>query len=347
MRVVALCAVLWLCRAAGPLPAGAEIVEGLAARMDEAMRRADAARTGDASLGDPSDLFPKTEEVTWGDQSIQIDHAGLRAEWQAVPAEEVPRRQALERLHARLAAVRNELGPGAPGPAAGGRAAGGSRSGVSPGPAARQGGVLVPPPPERWRERLTEVLSRPEFRKQPAQESWWERLKRLLRDRFGIELPGGAGGTLGRIILWTIYILAGVAILYVLFALVRVALPLFQRYRRLPRAEAPTRPAQPDTPESLLTLAEARSRGGDWRGAVQAMFRWLLLRLHLAGRLDYDPALTNREHLARLKADAAARAVYLELSGEFELAWYALRPVRADDYAQFRARCQHLAEGRP
>jgi hypothetical protein len=100
----------------------------------------------------------------------------------------------------------------------------------------------------------------------------------------------------------------------------------------------------------LLALAEARTRAGDFRGAVQALFRWMLLALHRAGRLDYDPALTNREHLARLKADPGVRAAFEDLSRQFELACYALCPVEPEAYAAFRAGCRRLGgapEGRP
>jgi hypothetical protein len=327
------------------LPAGAETIAGLAARLDEAIRVVDAVRDGNASPGDVGGLFPENEEVSWNDQTIQIQHTGLRAEWQAVPAEGGARRQALDRFRARLAAVRAELGPAGPGPTASGPTAGGSPSGVSPGQAARHGGEVVPPPPRRWRERLTEILSRPEFRKQEARESLLAMLIKWLEDKLGFLLPSGAGRVLNKVFGWIIYLLAGAAVLFVLFVLVRVALPLLRLDRREVRPGAVGAPGQPDTPEGLLALADARSRGEDWRGAVQAMFRWLLLRLHLAGRLDYDPALTNREHLVRLSADSGARAAFAELAAQFELAWYALRPVPAEEYAQFRARCQHLAEG--
>jgi hypothetical protein len=145
---------------------------------------------------------------------------------------------------------------------------------------------------------------------------------------------------------WVVYGLGGVAILLALAILVRAGLPLFRREgMRSPAGVSPA-PEVPETPGTLLALADARSRAGDYRGAVQAVFRWLLLRLHQEGCLDYDPALTNREHLARLKLDGGGRAAFEELAAGFELAWYALRAVGPDEMMAFRTRAEALAGGR-
>ncbi len=307
--------------AVGAPPTLAATVDDLAARLDEAIRQVEAAREGGAPLGNPGALFPATEEVTWGHEAVRVDHAGLRAEWQAVPGEGEGRRAALERLRHRLAAVRAELG----------------------GPGMRA--AATEPPPSGWREKLTEILSRPEFKKLPAEEPLLARLFRWLRDRLGPLLPAGSGRTVSKVVRWVVIILAAAALLAVLAVLARAALPLFRGDRRA-RPDGGTAAPPPDTPENLLGLAEARARAGDFRGAVRAIFRWTLLSLHQAGRLDFAPSLTNREHLARLRADAGARAAFVELCGEFELAWYALRSVSREEYATFRARCQHLAGGR-
>ncbi len=318
---------------------------GLAARFDDAIRQAEAARGGGAPLGDPGVLFPETEEVAWRNEVMHVEHTSLRGEWRAVPGGGEPRREALDRLRHRLAAVHAELGAGGPGAGAGGQPQAELPSvSLQDGTTGRPGAIEAPPP-AGWREKLTEILSRPEFKKQPAQETLLERLIKWLREKLGFLFPSGTRRTVGTITRWIIYTLAAAAVLLVLAVLVRAALPLFRRDRRSAAQEGPA-PARPETPETLLALAEARTRAGDLRGAVQAMFRWLLLRLHMAGRLDYDPALTNREHLARLRADATVRAGFTDLSGQFDLFWYALRPVTQEEYAAFRARCQHLAGGR-
>jgi hypothetical protein len=322
----------------------------LAGRLDEAIRQVEAAREGGAPLGDPAALFSDTEEVAWKTEAIRVDHGSLRAEWRGVPAEGEPRRQALERLRHRLAAVRAELGPaGTPGGGGGGPPQAGGPS-VRPSDGTLAPGEALEAPPPGWREKLAEILGGPEFGKREPREPLLARTIRWLEEKLSFLFPSGAGRAVRAAARWIVYTLAGVAVAVALFVLVRAAMPLFRRDVRMARGAPASAPARPETPETLLALAEARTRAGDFRGAVQALFRWMLLALHQAGRLDYDPALTNREHLTRLKADAPARAAFQDLSRQFELACYALRPVDPEAYAAFRAGCRRLAgapEGRP
>jgi hypothetical protein len=252
---------------------------------------------------------------------MQVDHTSLRAEWKDVPADGNARHESLERLRHRLVAVRAEMTP----------------IGAAASASAR--------PRTGWREKLSQVLSRPEFKKRQPGDDWRVRLMQWLREKLGFLFPRSTtravGGALGGIL----YVLAGVTLVAVLVLLVRAALPLFARDRRRARPQAPRAPAKVETPESLLTLADARARAGDLRGAAQALFRWMLLGLHRAGRLEYDPALTNREHLARLKGDAGVRETFERLSRQFDLAWYGFQPVAPEEFAAFRADCHRLARG--
>jgi hypothetical protein len=60
--------------------------------------------------------------------------------------------------------------------------------------------------------------------------------------------------------------------------------------------------------------------------------------------LDYDPALTNREHLTRLTADGDTRRAFQQVTQQFELVWYGCQPVGSEELAAFRAACQRLVE---
>jgi hypothetical protein len=301
------------------LPVRAETPGDLTGRLDEAIRQVKTARDRGEPLGDPGALFPESEEVTGPGGTMQVDHTSLRAEWQGVPADGNTRRESLDRLHDRLVAVRAEMTP---------TAATGN-----------------PRPLTDWREKLSQVLGRAEFKKRPPEEDWRARLMQWLREKLGFLFPRGTTQTVGRALGGFLYVLAGATLLVVLVLLVRAALPLFTRDRRSLRSQARTAPASVETPESLLALADARTRAGDLRGAAQAVYRWMLLGLHRAGRLDYDPALTNREHLTRLKADARVRAAFERLSRQFEVVWYGFHPVASEEFAAFRAECQRLAGG--
>jgi hypothetical protein len=140
-----------------------------------------------------------------------------------------------------------------------------------------------------------------------------------------------------------VYVLAGAAVLFVLVVLVQTVLPLRRRPRR-PTAPAAA-PARRDTPEAAWALADARARAGDFRAAVQAVFRGMLLALHRGGRLDYDPALTNREQVRRLGLGPEGRTAFERLVHDYDGVWYGLRPVDAGEYAAFQRRCRTLAGG--
>jgi hypothetical protein len=124
---------------AGLTSARAETPAGLVARVDAAIRQVDAARDQGAPLPEPDLYFPESEEVSWGEGALRLENASLRAEWRGVPPEGNSRREALDRLRNRLAAVRAEVHP----------------------PGARPGDPL----PAGWREKLAEVMSHSEFAK--------------------------------------------------------------------------------------------------------------------------------------------------------------------------------------
>lgn len=301
--------------------ARAEMPEHLTGRLDEAVRQVEAARDRGEPLADPGAIFPETEEVAGPGGTMQVDHTSLRAEWRSVPADGNARHESLERLRHRLVAVRAEMA------SAGATAGAGARLRTD------------------WREKLSQVLSRPEFKKRQPGDDWRLRVFQWLQDKLGFLFPRGATRTVSSALSGILYVLAGVTLVAVLVFLVRAALPLFTRDRRRARPQAPPAPAKVETPESLLALADTRARAGDLRGAAQALFRWMLLGLHRAGRLEYDPALTNREHLARLKGDAGVRDTFARLSRQFELAWYGFQPVAPEEFAAFRADCHRLARG--
>ena len=318
------CAVLCCALLLRPGHAAAVTAAELAARYEQAIRQVEAARDEGTPLGDPAPLFPERETVGAGGGTLQADYASLRAEWRAVPAGGDARRQALDRLGTRLQAVRAELS-------------------VAEAPAAA---ATDHPTPPDWRERLTTILQSPEFKKREAQESLLEQFLKWLLDKLGSLFPAGAAQAVGSVARWVVYALAGLALLALLTLLLRVVWPFLQRERKGIAQTAAEKPAA-DSPETLLALAETRRRAGDLRGAIQALFRWLLVTMHRAGRLEYDPALTNREHVARLKADGKTRAAFAELAVAFEMAWYAQRPVSPESYGAFRSRCASLGGNRP
>ncbi len=303
-----------------PGPAQADTVSGFAVRVDEAIREVDAALDRGSALGDPRALFPDSDEVVDPGGTIRLDHTSLQTEWKAVPPAGEARRESLQRLRQRLTAVRTEVAVASP-----------------------AAGTV---PSAHWKEKLAEVLSRPEFKGARPEEDWRARLIEWLWEKLSFLFPQRATQAVGSLLRWIIYCLAGLALLAVLVVLVKAALPLFLREQRSSQTPRDSTPAAVETQATLLALADTRARNGDLRGAAQAIFRWMLLGLQRSGRLDYDPALTNREHLARLKADAAVRRAFEGLCREFDLVWYGFHPLAAREFAAFQAECQRVAGGR-
>ncbi len=287
-------------------------------RLDEAIRQVEAAIDRDAPLADPAPLFPEHEEIP-GPQggALRVDHASLRDEWNAVPLGGAARREALARLRQRLIAVRVET----------------------------SGAAATAEPPSGWREKLATVLASPDFKKRETTEDWRMSLMKWLAEKLGFLLPRVKLPTTGLLAGWVLYALAGGTLVAALVVLLRAALPLFTRRRAAPQS-VPTAVDTPESATSLLALADARTRSGDLRGAAQAIFRWMLVGLQQAGRLPYDPALTNREHLNRLRADAGVRATFERVASQFDLVWYGCRPITSTELTAFRADCVHLTGGR-
>lgn len=197
------------------------------------------------------------------------------------------------------------------------------------------------PPPDiaTARERLLEILSRPEFRQAPpARASFTEMLERPLAgllEWFGQtffggipfdELPDGH-----RALFWM-----PAAVVAAVAAVVAV-----RSARRLLRGPAtarlgppPGRAALPDDPATHLAEAHRLAAAGAHREALRALFRAVLLSLDRAGLIRYRPPATNREYVRELHARSPDLSALLGgLADRYELAWYGGRPAGEADWA--------------
>jgi hypothetical protein len=110
----------------------------------------------------------------------------------------------------------------------------------------------------------------------------------------------------------------------------------------LRRARAPqhTRVASPFAAEAGWTAdqaraaAEAAAGAQDYRKAIRHRYLATLLALDEAGRVRFDPALTNHEYLQR--APAPLRDPLQPLVGIFERLWYGGFPATAEDYHAYQ-----------
>ena len=193
------------------------------------------------------------------------------------------------------------------------------------------GGVLaaVRPSPPELRRVLDQILASGYRLEPPATVRIGDYLDWLL-DRLARWLDSWSQtGPLAGLPVWASWVLFGlcVALLVLLLAHmisgVRSALSEPAHGRR-GAGDARRR----EDPQAVLAAAEAALARGDYDAAVRLLYRAALLRLDRLGLLHHDPARTNWENLAALRApDPDLRADLTELTGAVDAAIYAGRPV--------------------
>jgi len=163
--------------------------------------------------------------------------------------------------------------------------------------------------PDRVKQQLDAIFAEPDMQMPP--KSLMERLSeaflnaietvvRWLSRLFG-GLGGAGAGGLAQLLQWFVIVLLVLTIaLAVSYIAGRV------QFRRRVRAPLRALDALPDDARSLSAhewreLARRLAYEGDWQQASRAYYFGTLRLLHEAKLLDYDPALTNWEHLQRLR----------------------------------------------
>jgi hypothetical protein len=216
--------------------------------------------------------------------------------------------------------------------------------------------------PDAYQRKLSEILSRREFRaglRQPGIDAnlalpelrtpgflvwlrnavgrmldrffdWLERILRRNTPRSGEGRPW-----LGSISTTTASAIAVATALLVAWLLWRV------RWRRDRAAEdgpitvLPGGDAMPDAlsqpSDRWARFAEEFARDGRWRLALRALYLEILVLLHERGALRYERQRTNGEYAAELAGSPAGEA-FRQLTFAFDLAWYGNKPFGAAGY---------------
>lgn len=188
----------------------------------------------------------------------------------------------------------------------------------------------------RARERLEAVLSAGDFQRHP---DWRDALTELVRDLLANLFPGLR---LPPITATQVALLIGppaIGLLaYVLWTSARGARERLARETILAAVGAAPRVSA----AGHLAAAEAAARSGRWRDAVRELFRFALRALDERGTLRYDPALTDREVLARAAGLPSVREL-AALVAVYERAWYGLREPDAAEFGRARELARRVA----
>jgi hypothetical protein len=90
--------------------------------------------------------------------------------------------------------------------------------------------------------------------------------------------------------------------------------------------------ALPLTAAEAIAAAQAHAAAGRHREACHFIFLSTLLWIEERGRVQFDRAATNREHLARLAREPALAAALAPVVARFDHLWYGQDRVTDSDY---------------
>ena len=281
----------------------------------------------ESALARLRDLVPETENVTFNNQTIEVDNKWFH---QALAEYEKKRRlgehdgDLIRSTHEELRALIQRLDEMKP-------AAGTKDKDAS-------------------KARLAEILRRPEYDKSAAQESalerLWNQFMRWLSKLFPKIKPiqPGTGRSLSNI---AQVVVVGLSVLLIAF-LIWKFLPRYLRNRRSkkktqksePRIVLGERLEADQTAADLLEQAEALARAGDLRGAIRKAYIALLCELGDRKVISLAQHKTNRDYLISVRPRAALYESMRKLTFSFEQHWYGFVPPAPNDWDEFRVGCK-------
>ena len=207
------------------------------------------------------------------------------------------------------------------------------------------------------RERLTGILSRPEYQRagepaaagRSALQQWWSELKSTLRDLFRRLLPsppqistGEAESpqTISKLI--SLLLLATLAILGS-WQVRRLWKKLVRGGPNLAEPAAGGSVAEPfddgldegvwnETPDELLNRAARRAGAAEYREAIRLAYLACLIDLARRQLFEISPAWTNRDYLDAVRNHPGIFSPLLKITLLFEDFWYGQRSPLATDY---------------
>lgn len=206
---------------------------------------------------------------------------------------------------------------------------------------------------DEQKQRLAEILRRPEFRKPQEREpnvgeqfikwfiDWLERI-------FPSPSPGAQPFSIGRLpdfvrtLIIALLVIAGG---YLIYRIVKALLP--EKLENDSEASSikiilGEQIAEGRDAESLFREAEQIANAGDVRGAIRKTYIGLLLGLGSRRTISLAKYKTNRDYLRELKRAPALFGPAEEVTQRFENVWYGERSVAISDWEEFRDCCRTI-----
>lgn len=272
-------------------------------------------------------LVPETENVTFNNQTIEVDNKWLHKALAEYEKKRKPGEHDAELIHSTREELRALI----------------QRLDEMKAAAATND-------KDANKARIAEILRRPEYDKTVAQESaierLWNQFMRWLSKLFPRIKPmqPGTGRSLSNI---AQVIVVGLSLALIAF-LIWKFLPRYLRNRR-GRKKTKKREArivlgerlEPDqTAADLLEQAEALARTGDLRGAIRKAYIALLCELGDRKVISLAQHKTNRDYLMSVRTRSALYESMRRLTFSFERHWYGFVPPAPNDWDEFRVGCR-------
>lgn len=141
--------------------------------------------------------------------------------------------------------------------------------------------------------------------------------------------------------------LLGLLVAYGVYRMLRALAPYWQRKpeeatdatETTELAETET-PLLERTPEEIWQRAHEFAAQGQFRLAIREVYLILLLQMHRANLLQYDPTRTNWEYLHSLNAQLPLYNPFQQFTARFDRIWYGERACQQADFEE----CKQIAQ---
>ncbi len=190
--------------------------------------------------------------------------------------------------------------------------------------------------PQRARELIREILSRPEFQRPPP--SVFERIQRWLSENLARLLGNLFQNGAGSAATWLVVAL-------IVFGLVVLVRRLLRTVQPDPGVVVDITTTARRPASDWRAEAEAWEADGNWKEALRCRFRALVAELVERGRLGDVPGRTAGEYRVELRTSTPeAGDAFSEAADLFERAWYGDEPTGAAENQRFRAAAERVHE---
>lgn len=197
------------------------------------------------------------------------------------------------------------------------------------------------------KRKLAEILRRTEYQKPEAQESWFQRLQKKIRDWFNEkfprpDIPEGAGKGLQSASFGLQILLYTVVLGFIAFLIYRFAPFFAEKFRRREKEEKGERVilgeklSADEDAQTLFDEAEALAREGNLRGAIRKGYIALLCELSDRKIIGLAQHKTNRDYLRDVRKKQTLYQIMNGLTTSFERHWYGFETADEADWHEFK-----------